>query len=770
MDGTLLAQARNLVPEQTLTLVGFTTAAAITALLAGVLSWFRRLYQLEHHRWWAWTALLATGHHLTAALSLTLGPTVAEDDPVRLTLYALSQATAFIGAVTVVAGTLAFTGRTIDPRKLSAAAVLATALALGCVLTPIHRVAGPLNGFYFCLAVRGAVVGSAVGWCGLEIWRRSAPPPGGWSPTRVLALCFLAIAVVQLHHLIYSGGRLAGIDPGYPVAYLVLLNVVFVTAIAVALVAVALEDERTRTLASASQVREAEAALHRQDRRFRSLIEQSSDILTVLDEDGTIRYESPSITAVLGYQVDECLGTSAFDYLHPDDLAAARQAFERGLGSREPVSHRFRRRHQNGTWVLLEANGRRIEPAEPGERPVVVINSRDVTEREQLHRQLLDAQKLESVGRLAGGVAHDFNNLLTVIKGNTELALARLPAGSAAREEIEDIREAAQRAAQLTRQLLTFARRQIVTPRVIDVNEVVRRTDRLIRPLLGPRVTLTTRLLDLGAFARVDPVQLEQVILNLAVNARDAMPDGGDLAIKVGRCRLDWPNVVQDLAAGSYLTIAVSDTGIGVPEEIRPHLFEPFFTTKPAGSGTGLGLATSYGIVRQCGGAIEVESEPGRGSWFTVLLPEVVPVGTETAEPRPEPRIRGEETILLVEDDPAVRRLAASCLSGLGYRVLEAADGAEGAETFRAAAGTIHLLVTDVVMPRIGGVELARTLRALQDDLPIIFTTGYAEALQDGRDSHTALLLKPYLPLELAAEVRRILDLRPALESTGAAG
>jgi PAS domain S-box-containing protein len=497
------------------------------------------------------------------------------------------------------------------------------------------------------------------------------------------------------------------------------------------------------------------------------MIEHSSDIITVLDQDGIIRYESPSITKVLGYSVTDCLGHSAFDYIHPEDVAEARRAFHRGLTSREPVFHRFRRRHRDGSWTVLESHGRMIDG--DGEPPIVVINSRDVTEREHLQRQLVDAQKMESVGRLAGGVAHDFNNLLTVIKGNTELALAGLPPGSPVRGEIEDIREAAERAAQLTRQLLTFARRQIVAAKVIDVNDVVSRTDRLLRRLIGANIELVTAPLDRGAFVRVDPVQLEQVILNLAVNARDAMPHGGSLEIKVGHCRVERAEAIRGLEPGPHVTITVRDTGTGMTEEVRRHLFEPFFTTKPMGAGTGLGLATSYGVVRQSGGAIEVKSELGRGSWFTVLLPEVAGPEAESKTGPRAPRTSGEETILVVEDDPAVRRLAVAALRKLGYRLLEAGDGQEAQEIIEAGSGRVGLVVTDVVMPRVGGVELAAKLRVLQEDLPVVFTTGYTEALRSSDLApRSALLLKPYSADELAVEVRRLLDLpRPVFQSAG---
>ncbi len=744
------------LPEPTLTLIGLAAAAAVTGLLAAVTWWFRRLYRAEHYHWWVIAAMLATTHYFLTTLSGSLASSLAQSHPVRLAMETVALAAVLAAAVALIAGALAFTGRgPVARRYVWAGMATAGIVAVVVLLTPVQRLGGPTNGFFVSVAVRSVVIGAAIGWAGVRIWRH-APEPG-WGPTRLLAAAFLAIAAVQLHHLIYSGLRLGGTTLGYPIAYGVILNVVFLAGTAVAFVMVALVEERTRALASVDQVREAEAALRRQDRRFQSMIEHSTDIITVLDEDATIRYESPSITKVLGYSTTECVGKSAFDYLHPDDLEGTLAAFQQGLQSHESVAHRFRFRHKDGSWVVLEARGRLI--AEDGEPPSVVINSRDVTDRDRLERQLLDAQKMESVGRLAGGVAHDFNNLLTVIKGNAQLALAVLPAGNPARAEIEDIQEAAERAAQLTRQLLTFARRQIVAPEVIDANEAVRRAERLLRRLIGENIQVTTELLDRAAFVRVDPVQLEQVVLNLAVNARDAMPNGGSLSLRVGRCRLDDAQVVAGLEAGSHVTISVIDTGVGISEDVRQRLFEPFFTTKALGAGTGLGLATSYGIVRQAGGAIEVDSEVGRGSWFTVLLPEVVGSEAKPAAPTPAAGTPGAETILVAEDDPAVRRLVVTALRNQGYRVLEAADGVEAQEIAAGVGEGIHLLVTDVVMPRMGGVELARRLRAVRPSLPVAFTTGYVEALRpDELCLRSALLLKPYTPDELARQVRRLLD------------
>jgi signal transduction histidine kinase len=379
-------------------------------------------------------------------------------------------------------------------------------------------------------------------------------------------------------------------------------------------------------------------------------------------------------------------------------------------------------------------------------------------ERRQLQHQLLQAQKLEAIGRLAGGVAHDFNNVLTAILGSTELLLLDTPAGAAVREELEIIRDAATRAQELIRQLLAFSARQVLQPAVVDLNALVQSLGRMLRRLIGEDIRLTTAPgAGLGA-VRVDPGQIEQVLVNLAVNARDAMPDGGRLTIGTSNA-----DVVasDDLPRGRYVVLQVTDSGVGMTPEILARVFEPFFTTKERGKGTGLGLATVYGIVQQSDGHVRVDSAPGAGTTFRVYLPRVeAPVeAPREAAPVTAPEA-GSETVLVAEDEPLVRVLVRKTLTQAGYRVLEAGGGEEALQLAARHDGTIHLLVTDVVMPGMSGRELMRRLAEVRPSVKVLYMSGYSDEAVERHgvlDPGTAFMQKPFTPSVLARRVREVL-------------
>lgn len=384
-------------------------------------------------------------------------------------------------------------------------------------------------------------------------------------------------------------------------------------------------------------------------------------------------------------------------------------------------------------------------------------------ERRRLEQQLLQSQKLEAVGRLAGGVAHDFNNVLTAILGSSELLLLDTPASAPKREEMEIIRDAATRARDLIRQLLAFSARQVLTPTVLDVNHLVKNVGRMLRRLIGEDIEFATALApDLGA-VRADPGQLEQVLFNLAVNARDAMPKGGRLTVETINAEVtDWDAARRDVPPGRYVVLQVTDTGVGMDAETQAHIFEPFFTTKPRGQGTGLGLATVYGILRQSGGYVTVWSAPGAGSSFRIHLPRVdepvEPVRTSAAVAAP---VAGAETVLLAEDEKLVRVLAVRVLQQAGYRVLVAAGGKEALEIARGHAGPIHLLLTDVVMPEMSGRELMHRLTELRPGVRVLYMSGYSDeaiAHHGVLDPGTAFMQKPFTPAALSHKVREVLD------------
>ncbi len=389
---------------------------------------------------------------------------------------------------------------------------------------------------------------------------------------------------------------------------------------------------------------------------------------------------------------------------------------------------------------------------------------RDVTERLSLEQQLRQAQKMEAVGRLAGGVAHDFNNILTAITGYADLLLEDLGTTDRRRDDIAEIRKAAERAAGLTRQLLAFSRQQVMQVRVLDLNDVVADTQNMLGRLLGEDIALVTRLDPALGAVKADPGQLEQVIMNLAVNARDAMPGGGKLTIETANAELDDTYVREHFPArpGSYVMLAVSDTGTGMSDEVQSHLFEPFFTTKEKGKGTGLGLATVYGIVKQSGGYIWVYTEPGHGTTFKIYLPRVAGAPAQRASgPKASPVGAGTETVLLAEDEAAVRAVARHALERQGYTVLEASSGEAALDLAERHSGRIHLLLTDVIMPGMNGRALALRLSELRPDLRVVYMSGYTE---EAITRHGVLepgltyVQKPFTPEGLARKVREVLD------------
>ncbi len=620
---------------------------------------------------------------------------------------------------------------------------------------------------------------------------------------------------------------------------------------------------------------------------FRSLIENTSDIISILDENGTIRYLSPSTERVLGFTPAELIGRCCFDCFHPDDVARARQAFQQVLeqtGSCLPIEQRFR--HKDGSWRVLEtiANNRVSDPAiagiivtghdvtdrkiaeedlvasqdryrelfenandmvythdlagsltslnKAGEvltgynreealgrsllamiapehralaremlarklggeakttyevdivtkdggrvplelstrlifqmgKPVAVQGiARDMTERRRFESRLLQSQKMEAIGRLAGGVAHDFNNMLTVITGYSQWMLDELAPSSALRESASEILLAANRAAALTNQLLAFSRNQVIQPVIVDLNSLVAELDPMLRRMIGEDIELITATSPGLGLVRADPGQVEQVIFNLAVNARDAMAGGGKLILETANVEVAEENLLEALDGhpGPYVMLAVSDSGCGIDEHIKAKIFEPFFTTKDKSKGTGLGLSTVYGIVKHGGGHIRVESEAGAGASFRIYFPRVADGILPSVAPKPRIRRRGTETVLLVEDEAAVRRIVSEMLLRLGYTILEAPDANSAQKFLMEYEKPIQLLLTDVVMPEVGGRDLARISKTMREDLKVLFMSGYADdtvAQQGVLEPGAAYLQKPFTPDVLASKIREVLD------------
>jgi PAS domain S-box-containing protein len=519
-------------------------------------------------------------------------------------------------------------------------------------------------------------------------------------------------------------------------------------------------------IASAIDVTERERArqqLRTSEERFRQLAENVREVFWMCDPEGRVLYVSPAYEAIWGRSC-QSVYDSPGDWLaaiHPDDRewvarAAAREL--QGVG----YDHEYRIVRGDGTiawirdraFVVRDAAGRLVS---------VVGVADDVTERRRLEEQIRQAQKMEAVGRLSAGIAHDFNNLLTVILGNGELALSTLPGGHEAGPFVFEIIQTAKRAATLTGQLLAFSRQQVVEPSVLDVGAIVADAEPMLVRLLGEAVQLEMIAGAPGSLVRANPGYLIQVILNVAINARDAMPSGGRLTIEVSNLRVgeaDAP-LHPALSVGRYVVIRMSDTGTGMTPEVRAHLFEPFFTTKPAAKGTGLGMSVVYGIVKQCGGDIEVESELGVGTTLRICLPAVNEAAIAVSEaPQPaEAGARGE-SILVVEDDERVRRMVVSALDRAGYRVVEAADGTEAIRLLDSGGSNIDLVLSDVVMPGMGGREVAEHIRARRPGLKILFMSGYTEdtvLLAGVLRADVPFLHKPFTPQELLTKIRQVL-------------
>jgi PAS domain S-box-containing protein len=491
----------------------------------------------------------------------------------------------------------------------------------------------------------------------------------------------------------------------------------------------------------------------------RLIAENIRDLIGMLDQQGRYLYASPSYQHVLGYSPATLLGATMLDFVHPDDRASARELWARAAEG-ETIQATLRARHADGSWRWLEIAGAVI--VRQG-APSVVMVSRDVTERRRLEAELLQSQKMETVGRLAGGVAHDFNNLLTAIIGYADMALAAIAPGNTVREDLDAILQAAQRAASLTRQLLAFARKQVIEARVINLNDLILELNNLLRRLIGEDIELAVQLTPDLWPVRVDPSQIEQVLVNLAVNARDAMPNGGTLTIETTNVELERFDAQHvDVISGPYVLLSVSDTGVGIDPRVREHIFEPFFTTKGPGRGTGLGLATCYGIITQHGGYIWPYSEAGQGTTFKIYLPRAQSAVTVNQSSRDVAGLpRGNEVILLAEDEDAVRTLTARMLRNLGYAVLEAANGEMALRLAQAYSGPIDLLLTDVVMPRMGGPQLHAQLAGVRPAIRVLYMSGYTDntLINQGRLTEGVdLLSKPFAPPTLARKVRDALD------------
>ncbi len=518
---------------------------------------------------------------------------------------------------------------------------------------------------------------------------------------------------------------------------------------------------------------DAYAELRRSEQKFRTIFENAVEGMFQASLDGRILDGNPAMVRILGYDsIGQLLDALPADPGGLFEHAEDRQAIADAVAQDGEVQARevpMRCRDGRVTWVSISARLARDEAGNPHHVEGFLT---DISDRRRLEETILQVRKMESVGLLAGGVAHDFNNLLTPILGFTELLAADVPETPARRNALLYIRHAAERGRDLTQRLLAFGRKQVIELRTLDLAAVVRRFEAILRRTLREDIEIRLEIDEGLGKVRADAGQIEQVLLNLAVNAQDAMPGGGTLGIRLSNEDLDptYCRLHPEVVPGAYVRLSIRDNGVGMDEETRAHLFEPFFTTKAPGKGTGLGLSTVYGIVKQHGGSVSAYSETGRGSVFHVYLPRVSAMG-EAYEAEPsetEEYPRGTETILVVEDNEAVRELARSSLESLGYRVLVAESPAESFPLVRAHEGEIGLLLTDVVMPGMNGMELYEALRWERPGLKVLFMSGYAADVIGTRgvlDDGITFLQKPFSLRALATKVRRVLDAKPAPEA-----
>jgi len=521
-------------------------------------------------------------------------------------------------------------------------------------------------------------------------------------------------------------------------------------------------DRELREAASRRERRKAEEALRESEKRLQKILDNSPAIIFLKDTEGRYLYVNAQFGKLTVLTPEQILGKTDAEIFPPEQAAAFRANDLKVLQTGVALEFEEGAHHLDGlhTSIVAKFPLRNTE----GEVYAICGIATDITERKSLEAQLRQSQKMEAIGRLAGGIAHDFNNMLTVINGFSELMLLSLPGEAPQRDSLEQIRDAGERAATLTRHLLAFSRQQVLQPRVLDLNAEVANMDTMLKRMIAEDIDLLTILSPGSTPVKADPGQIQQILMNLVVNARDAMPDGGRLTIETADVVLDTDYARRHVGVspGRYVMLAVSDNGCGMDKQTQARIFEPFFTTKEEGKGTGLGLSTVYGIVKQSGGNIWVYSEPGRGTTFRIYLPRIEGVA-EAIEPgkAQEPLPTGSETILLAEDDAGVRKLAKTILQTHGYTVLEAAQGEDALRLSGQHEGLIHLMVTDMVMPEMSGRELAERLKPLRPNMKVLLMSGYTDKamLHHGElDPGMAFLQKPFTPQTLARKVREVLD------------
>jgi len=626
----------------------------------------------------------------------------------------------------------------------------------------LHDGAGPSLPVDYRRAINGTRIGPRVGSCGTAAYRQQPvvvidiEKDALWEEYRHLALPHGLRACWSMPIPSHSGAILGTFACYYresrgPSAYhLQLIDR------ATHLAGIAIENQRAK-----SELRAAET-------RYRRLVERLPAITYIAEAgfEGRWQFVSPQIESMLGFSTEEWMANPGLwlNQVHEEDRETAMGAEKRLLETGEPYKAEYRIRSRDGKILWFHDEATLLEGT-PGPVPVMQGVLYEITEYKRLEEQLRQAQKMEAVGQLAGGVAHDFNNLLMVIEAHIDRIRDRLTPTDAMYADAVEIHNAVNRAASLTSQLLAFSRKQLLQPRVLDITAVLRGVTRMLARLLTENIKLKIEIERGLARVKVDQSQLEQALVNLAVNARDAMPNGGKLTIQAGSTHFDEAQAWRHCSVqpGKYVMLAVTDTGTGMDAETQARIFEPFFTTKAPGKGTGLGLPMVYGVIKQSGGAISVYSEPDKGTTFKIYLPacEAEVAAGEESDPRTPAQVNGSETILLVEDQVAIREVTSVYLAGLGYDVLAAPDGEAALRIAETRQKPIDLVVTDIVMPNMGGRELATHIQRLHPRAKVLFMSGYpdfAVRQSEGLGEQSEVLQKPFSLKSLAGKARTLLD------------
>jgi PAS domain S-box-containing protein len=732
------------------------------ALVFAIVLWyFQRREDRSYLRFWTWSWLAFVVYTTGAVASRLIASSHPPTTGLRIGLSIVSLGAGYLQVIWLLLGTYEFSRR----RLLASTWLLpamAVALVLGVGLT-FAWIADPAAGnerYFARMGVRVFVTGLA--FAVAAVWMAREGAGRGSLSSWLLPVALLLYGVSQVLTFLWALPVNALAIAGDTAVRMALgtLDVFLQLLIGLGMLLWMLERERDARRADWARMAESEE-------RYRTLAESATDAIVTLEMDGRIAFANPAAATTFGYSLEELTGQSVAVLMPEDDRETYLEMLERfrQTGARQLSwsALRLTARHKSGRDIPVEVS--LTEHAAAGVRRITGI-VRDLSERQRLAEQMLQAQKMQAVDRLAGGIAHDFNNLLMAIGGHAELTVTQLEAGHPARSGLLEIRRAAERATDLTTRLLSFSRKQPLLAQRLDLNVVVSELGAMLARLISEDIAIEIRLVKEAAYADADPGLLDQVLLNLAINARDAMPGGGRLTLATTVVDLDDVAASKHAQArpGSFVCVRVTDTGSGIQPEHLPNIFDPFFTTKDIGKGTGLGLATTYGVTQQHDGWIEVESVVGLGTTFRLFLPrQEAPAETFVAPPPPVLAHGRRETILLVEDEAAVRAVIQRVLTGCGYTVIEAVDGPAGLAMWDAQNGRIDLLLTDVVMPRgMTGPDLAAELRRRNPHLRVIFMTGYqGQTKLEQMGVETPLLRKPFSLAELTRTVQDCLAAPP---------